>query len=70
MKTASVWIHGRVARTLVRDELGNVIAMNDGWSNIASAQAAVMTSYLADLETARDTKRIKELNAEWDRNNK
>jgi hypothetical protein len=64
-KTASIWLQGRTARIIVRDENGNPITNTDCWNNIASAQSWVYDNYpLADVETCRDAARASELNAE------
>lgn len=65
--TATLWIHEKTCRTLVRDADGGVIDMGDDWNNRASAEASVYTSYPeAKIQFVQQPDKIRELNREWD----
>lgn len=65
---ATLWIHGRVCRILVRDENGNIYALNDCWSNRCSAEVHVMDWFpTADIKfLPHGDQSIPAMNAMWD----
>ena len=67
--TIIIWLHGRTARTIVRDQNGNVINMSDGWNNISSSLLDAMANYpMAEVRVCRDAAERQTLNQEWDKN--
>jgi hypothetical protein len=67
MTTATLWISGKVCRVIVRVD-ASVVDMNDDWNNVASAQSWAYDAYPDAIQkTIRDSSRIPELDAEWNR---